>query len=259
METTKIIELLSYTLPAIITGVVAYYFFNLHTKNEEGRRRYLLNKDTQKDALPLRLQAFERMTLFLERINPGKLLIRLSPNSENKNDYENLLISNIEQEFEHNLTQQIYMSDECWTIIVTAKNVNTKIWLGGNVWQPNEGQVRVSFYCKKGKFYFEGNTDGYVSHQLATPLVKNVCGRTAVVTPEIPLVVTPKSDHVCDTDTTSKLHQGKSYKYCKNGEKYYFIGTAGEFKTKHPNWTEATGKGLESIKTMIGPVFDKIP
>ena len=50
MDTTKLIELLSYTLPAIITGFVAYYFFNLHTKNEEGRRRYLLNKDTQKDA-----------------------------------------------------------------------------------------------------------------------------------------------------------------------------------------------------------------
>ena len=122
MDSTKFIELLSYTLPAVITGFVAYYFFNLHTKNEEGRRRYLLNKDTQKDALPLRLQAFERMTLFLERINPGKLLIRLSPNSEDKNEYENLLISSIEQEFEHNLTQQIYMSDECWTVIVTAKN-----------------------------------------------------------------------------------------------------------------------------------------
>jgi hypothetical protein len=127
METTKLIELLSYTLPAIITGVVAYYFFNLHTKNEEGRRRYLLNKDTQKDSLPLRLQAFERMTLFLERINPGKLLIRVSPNSEDKNDYENLLISSIEQEFEHNLTQQIYMSDECWTVIVTAKNATIQM------------------------------------------------------------------------------------------------------------------------------------
>ena len=127
MEITKLIELLSYTLPAIITGVVAYYFFNLHTKNEEDRRRYLLNKDTQKDSLPLRLQAFERMTLFLERINPGKLLIRISPNSEDKNDYENLLISSIEQEFEHNLTQQIYMSDECWTVIVTAKNATIQM------------------------------------------------------------------------------------------------------------------------------------
>jgi H+/Cl- antiporter ClcA len=47
MDTTKIIELLSYTLPAIVTGLVAYYFFDLHTKNEEGRRRYLLNKQAQ--------------------------------------------------------------------------------------------------------------------------------------------------------------------------------------------------------------------
>ena len=45
METIKIIELFSYTLPAIITGGVAYYFFNSHLKNEEGRRRYLLHKE----------------------------------------------------------------------------------------------------------------------------------------------------------------------------------------------------------------------
>ena len=127
METTKLIELLSYTLPAVITGAVAYYFFDLHTKNEEGRRRYLLSKEGQKDALPIRLQAFERMTLYLERINLAKLLIRITPISEDKNDYENYVIAQIEQEFEHNLTQQIYMSDECWTIIVTAKNATIQM------------------------------------------------------------------------------------------------------------------------------------
>jgi hypothetical protein len=127
MDTTKIIELLSYTLPAIVTGLVAYYFFDLHTKNEEGRRRYLLNKEAQKNALPLRLQAYERMSLYMERINPTKLLIRIAPISNDKNDYENLIISQIEQEFEHNLTQQIYMSDECWTIIVTAKNATIQM------------------------------------------------------------------------------------------------------------------------------------
>jgi hypothetical protein len=143
--------------------------------------------------------------------------------------------------------------------IVTAKNVKVLDRdRGNNKWIPREKQMRVSFYCKQGKFYFEGIKYGNVSHQLAVPLVKNVCGRTAVVVPKIPLVVTPASDHVCDTDTTSKLHQGKSYKYCKNGDKYYFIGTTGEFKTKHPNWTEATGTGLASIKTMIGPVFDNM-
>lgn len=106
---------------------VAFYFFSLHTKNEEGRRRYLLNKEAQKDALPIRLQAFERMTLFLERINPTKLLIRITPLSEDKNEYENYVIAQIEQEFEHNLTQQIYLSDECWTIIITAKNATIQM------------------------------------------------------------------------------------------------------------------------------------
>jgi hypothetical protein len=127
MESLPIIELLSYTLPAVVTGLVAYYFFDLHTKNEEGRRRYLLNKEAQKNALPLRLQAFERMTLYMERINPTKLLIRIAPLSQDKNDYENLIIAQIEQEFEHNLTQQIYMSEECWTIIVTAKNATIQM------------------------------------------------------------------------------------------------------------------------------------
>lgn len=127
METTKIIELLSYTLPALITGGIAYYFFNLHLKNEEGRRRYLLQKDAQKDALPLRLQAYERMTLYLERINPTNLLIRITPISEDKKDYEKYVVAQMEQEFEHNLTQQIYMSEECWTIITTAKNATIQM------------------------------------------------------------------------------------------------------------------------------------
>lgn len=122
MDATKIIELLSYTLPSVVTGLVAYYLFDSHFKDQQNTRKWLLQKEAQKEALPLRLQAYERMSLYLERINPTKLLIRITPHSEDKNDYENLVIAQIEQEFEHNLTQQIYLSDECWTIIVTAKN-----------------------------------------------------------------------------------------------------------------------------------------
>jgi hypothetical protein len=127
MDLSKLLEILSYTLPAIITGMVAYYFFNLHTKNEEGRRRYLLMKEGQKNSMPLRLQAYERMTLFLERIGLSNLLIRISPISTNKDDYSNFVIAQIEQEFEHNLAQQIYMTDECWTIITTAKNATIQM------------------------------------------------------------------------------------------------------------------------------------
>ena len=127
MESLKIIELLSYTLPAIVTGVVAYYFFNSHIKNEESKRKYRLKQENQKQALPLRLQAYERLSLYLERINPSNLLIRTAPLSDDKNQYENLLVNMIDQEFEHNLTQQIYISDEAWTMIRTAKNATIQI------------------------------------------------------------------------------------------------------------------------------------
>ncbi|AWH85658.1 hypothetical protein HYN59_11310 [Flavobacterium album] len=127
MDFNKIIELLAYTLPAIITGGVAYYFLSMHTKNEEGRRRYLIHKEAQKSALPLRLQAFERLVLFLERINPAKILIRVAPQSSDKRDYEDYLVSQIEIEYEHNLSQQIYISSESWDIVTTAKNATIQM------------------------------------------------------------------------------------------------------------------------------------
>jgi hypothetical protein len=79
METSKIIELLSYTLPSVITGGVAYLLFTSYFKDQQHTRRWLNQKETQKQALPLRLQAYERLSLLLERINPTKLLIRVTP------------------------------------------------------------------------------------------------------------------------------------------------------------------------------------
>lgn len=127
MNPERIIDLFMFAIPTLITGFIAYYFFKEHTKNEDGRRRFLLHKDMQVNAMPIRLQAYERMALFLERITPSKLLIRMAPNSSNKEDYESLLIAAIEQEFEHNLSQQIYISDDCWSIITAAKNATIQL------------------------------------------------------------------------------------------------------------------------------------
>ncbi|MGY5850296.1 DUF7935 family protein [Salegentibacter sp. F14] len=122
MNQIEISQLLLALLPALIVGLLAYYFFKSFLKSEAGRRRFLLVKDNQKTALPMRLQAYERMTLFLERISPGNLLFRVKPNSEDPDRYEQLLVMTIEQEFEHNLAQQIYLSGDCWDYIKTAKN-----------------------------------------------------------------------------------------------------------------------------------------
>lgn len=127
MEFSKIIELLFYTLPAVVTGLVAMHFFKNFMTNENNRRNYLLRKETQKEALPLRLQAFERLTLFLERISLNKLLIRVKPTGKDPEKYSHKLIGIVEQEFEHNLAQQIYVSETAWKAVVTSKNLIIKI------------------------------------------------------------------------------------------------------------------------------------
>jgi len=127
MEFSKIIELLSYTIPSVVTGFVAYYFFLTHTNNEERKLKLMLLQENQKQALPIRLQAYERMTLFLERINPSKLLVRITSINNDKDSYVQSLISSIEQEFEHNLAQQIYITEKCWSVIITSKNATIHI------------------------------------------------------------------------------------------------------------------------------------
>ncbi|TDE05534.1 DUF7935 family protein [Flavobacterium hiemivividum] len=127
MNSPLIVEIIAYTLPSLITGGVAYFLFNSHFKDQQNTRRWLLQKDNQASTLPVRLQAYERMTLFMERINPSQLMVRISPLSEDKNDYRNFVIAQIEQEFEHNLAQQIYISERCWSIIVTAKNATIQM------------------------------------------------------------------------------------------------------------------------------------
>lgn len=122
MELSQILPYLLSLLPSVVVGLVAYFFFKRHTANEEGRRRFLLHKEAQASTLPTRLQAYERLTLFTERIDPNKLLVRVKPFSPEIDKYEALLIQNIEQEFEHNVTQQIYVSPECWNLINAAKN-----------------------------------------------------------------------------------------------------------------------------------------
>lgn len=122
MIENNLLQLFFYLLPALLVTGLAFYFFNLHTRNEEQRRKFLLQKENSKLAFPVRMQAYERMALFLERIAPGNLLVRITPFNEKKEDYAELLVKTIEQEFEHNLAQQIYMSDECWNVIKASKN-----------------------------------------------------------------------------------------------------------------------------------------
>ena len=121
----KILESIAYILPAAVTGFVAYYMFNGFLNNKNTEKKLEILAQQKKESLPIRLQAYERLLLFCDRINPVKMLMRIPPISTNTDDYLELLIANIAQEFEHNLVQQIYISDETWTAIYAAKNAIT--------------------------------------------------------------------------------------------------------------------------------------
>lgn len=115
-----LIELVKIVLPA---GLVLYGMFlttkSFLSKDFDGKLVKLKSQYTE-TTLPLRLQAYERMTLFLERISPNNLLIRLNEPSYKVGEFQEYILHEIREEFNHNLSQQIYMSDEAWQQVKTA-------------------------------------------------------------------------------------------------------------------------------------------
>ena len=122
-----LLDILKYTAPSLVTGAIAYYFFKEYIKSDVNLQNFLHIKEDKKFSKTLRLQAYERMTLFMERISPANLVVRIKALNENKQAYELSLIHTIEQEFEHNITQQIYISNECWNVISTAKDATIQL------------------------------------------------------------------------------------------------------------------------------------
>jgi hypothetical protein len=115
------LEVLKYILPALIvfstTWVLLWYFF----KSSEKRRKIEFALKNHEITTPLRLQAYERMTLLLERISIDSLLTRTNQPGMNSRQLHTELLASIRLEFEHNLSQQIYMSSSAWEMIRNAR------------------------------------------------------------------------------------------------------------------------------------------
>ena len=129
-----LLEVLKYVLPSLVVFATAYLliksFFEEQTKNIETQLKHkkLEILSAQKQELgPLKLQAYERIVMFLERISPHSLLPRTQQTGMNANTLQTLLLSNIRSEYEHNLSQQIYISKEAWIITKNAKENIIKI------------------------------------------------------------------------------------------------------------------------------------
>lgn len=115
-------DLLKVILPAGLVLWAMYLTVSSFIKKDLVQKELDIKAETTKTLLPIRLQAYERMALFLERISPNNLLIRLNGRAVNVTDFQQLMLAEIREEFSHNLSQQVYMSDEAWTTIKNAMN-----------------------------------------------------------------------------------------------------------------------------------------
>jgi len=118
----EILEILKYTVPALIVFLTTLILIRGFFRNEEQRRSRQESDLNREKILPLRMQAYERMALFLERINPESLVLRVSRPDMSAGQLQAELLSSIRTEYEHNVAQQVYVGIESWELIKTAKS-----------------------------------------------------------------------------------------------------------------------------------------
>ncbi len=115
IEFGKILIPASVVLYAVFLIVRSFIHKDIDMKKLEVRGKAI------ETVLPNRLHAYERMTLFLERMSPNNLLVRLNTGSIPAKDFHHLLLAEVRNEYNHNVSQQIYISEEVWELIRNAK------------------------------------------------------------------------------------------------------------------------------------------
>ncbi|MGB1248197.1 MAG: hypothetical protein ACPG4Z_04880 [Chitinophagales bacterium] len=128
MIVETILEIVKYTLPALVVGITVYMLLDRHFKKEEKIKLYQLKADSKKEALPLKLQAYERIALLIHRISPENMLPRIQNPSMTAAQLRQLAIQSIKQEVEHNITQQIYLNAVVWNGVQAYKNDLTVVF-----------------------------------------------------------------------------------------------------------------------------------
>lgn len=122
-----IFDLLKITLPAFIVFLTAWLVLRYMIRNDQEKRRQEIVLQNSRTIIPIRLQAYERIVLFLERVSLESMLIRTSSPGMSAQQLQSTLLATIRSEFEHNLSQQIYMSPQAWEVVRNARSSMVKI------------------------------------------------------------------------------------------------------------------------------------
>lgn len=123
----EFLEILKYILPSLVVAAITYLLVKSFLENDTKRKMVDIKVNNTKLVTPVRMQAYERVILLLERISPVNLIMRTSGQLISATDYQAVLLQNIRDEFDHNLSQQLYISDIAWDKVLNAKEETIKL------------------------------------------------------------------------------------------------------------------------------------
>ena len=131
-EKAKVVFIMSTALVIILAVAVVIFGFWIiqysNFRNEEKKRQWELKRESQKTISPIRLRAYERLTLLLERTKPEHMIMELRQNQPDAfstwtiGQVQQYLLQTIRAEIDHNQSQQVYVSDEVWDMIINARD-----------------------------------------------------------------------------------------------------------------------------------------
>ena len=118
-------DILGFVTVVVLVVAVFFLLYNYFLNRHFGFAKI---KSQQEIAFPLRLQAYERMALFLERIKPENMFTRLNFNDLTIESLQIAVISDIKNELNHNIAQQIYIEQDTWErIVLVAKTTSSDL------------------------------------------------------------------------------------------------------------------------------------
>jgi hypothetical protein len=115
-----VVEFVKLLVPAALVLYAMYLTVNSFLNKDLEKKVLEIRNKNADVVLPIRLQAYERVCLFLERITPNNIINRLNDPAFNSRQFQHVLLTEIREEFLHNLSQQVYMSDEAWNVTKNA-------------------------------------------------------------------------------------------------------------------------------------------
>jgi hypothetical protein len=115
------LEFTKYLIPAIVTFLIVYFMLKSFFDNELNKRRIDIRIEQNKILTPVKMQAYERLVILMERMTPNNLVFRVMRSGISASQLKQDLITDINNEFNHNLSQQIYVSPQAWQIVRITK------------------------------------------------------------------------------------------------------------------------------------------